>query len=134
MASLKKEKKETPPKKISPAGMLDASIALLERGVNSKDDRLIRRFLRNNVLLRKNLTTTDLITSYQFYVPAGTPNRDAIVSGLSALPASSAEVALFVDVDSAMDVDVEDAADDVGGVRCEMAMTQVSRFAYSHAR
>ena len=42
------------PKKIplTPVQQLDKSIALLEKGVTNKDDRLIKRLLRNNSSLR----------------------------------------------------------------------------------
>ena len=85
------------PKKIplTPVQQLDKSIALLEKGVTNKDDRLIKRLLRNNSSLRKTLTNTDLITAYQFYVPSTTPNHASIVGALSSLPASSGEVSIF---------------------------------------
>ena len=89
----------------TPTELLDKSILLLERGVTNKDERLLRRFLRNNVLLRKSLKTSDLLTSYQFYVPSDTPNYDVVIASLSAIPAASTEGgALFADVESAMDV------------------------------
>ena len=85
---------------VSPMERLDISIALLERGVANKDDRLIRRFLRNNVLARKHLLNANLIQAYQFYVPEGTPNRDTVLASLSSLPTDSAEVGLFGDTGS----------------------------------
>lgn len=114
----------TSSKQPTPMESLTSSILLLERGVKNKDERLIRRFLRNNVLLRKNLLTSNLIASYQFYVPEGTPNRDVVVASLSSLPASAAEVTLFGrsgsssgsngsgDLSSAMDVDDDEEEDD----------------------
>ena len=93
----------------TPTELLDKSIVLLERGVTNKDERLLRRFLRNNVLLRKSLKTSDLLTSYQFYVPSDTPNYDVVIASLSAIPAASTEGgALFADVESAMDVEEEE--------------------------
>jgi len=93
----------------TPTELLDKSILLLERGVTNKDERLLRRFLRNNVLLRKSLKTSDLLTSYQFYVPSDTPNYDVVIASLSAIPAASTEGgALFADVESAMDVEEEE--------------------------
>lgn len=93
----------------TPTELLDKSILLLERGVTNKDERLLRRFLRNNVLLRKSLKTSDLLTSYQFYVPSDTPNYDVVIASLSAIPAASTEEgALFADVESAMDVEEEE--------------------------
>lgn len=116
MSSPSKSPKKNAVEKVKPeptaTQRLDSFIALLERGVENKDDRLIRRFLRNNVLARKNLLTSDLIASYQFYVPEGTPNREAVLSLLSSLPASSAEVTLFAgsndDSSNAMEIDDED--------------------------
>ena len=96
----KKQPKAVKKVVVSPMERLDISIALLERGVANKDDRLIRRFLRNNVLARKHLLNANLIQAYQFYVPEGTPNRDTVLASLSSLPTDSAEVGLFGDTGS----------------------------------